>query len=486
MDAIYARQSVEKIGSLSIAGQIKLCRAKSSGEPLVYQDQGFSGKNTNRPSFQQMMTDVERGLISKIIVYRIDRFSRSLVDFYNLWEILQKRGVEFVSASEDFDTTTPMGKAMLSIIMVFAQLERETTAERVRDNYHQRTNLGAWPGGPAPYGFDLGKLPCTNGKLMSALIANEQAKTVLRIFRDYADTDTSLGSVARRLNSDGISAPRRNVWDNVSLSRILHNPVYVMADEEVYLFYSAKGVNVTNPPAEFDGAHAGLLTGKRDRSANKYNASNALRFSLANHLGFVPADLWLQCQYKLDNNRQLGGKGKGKHTWLSGLLKCAACGYSVKVNKDGNKYYLVCSGRSNLGICDQSIHVDLRELEAATAEELERLLAQCSNTASDPVIADQNLAQAVNEIDQKIDRLVSALAEGNVTAMNYINRKLKELDRERQALLDGQSKKHSRKKHLPDRLVFHDLSFEEKKLVAAQFIREIRLSANEAEVIWTV
>lgn len=486
MDAIYARQSVEKIGSLSIAGQIDLCRAKASGEPLIYQDQGFSGKNTNRPGFQQMMADVERGLISKIIVYRLDRFSRSLVDFYNLWEILKKHNVEFVSASEEFDTTTHIGTTLLSIVMVFAQLERETTAERVRDNYHHRAGLGAWPGGPAPYGFDLGKLPCSNGKLMSALIANEQAETVLRIFHEYAEPDASLGSVARKLNAEGIAAPQRNVWDNVSLSRILHNPIYVMADEEVYIYYSAKGVNVVNSLEEFDGVHAGLLTGKRNRGAGKYNAGSAQRFSLANHSGFVPPDLWLQCQYKLDTNRQLGGKGRGKHTWLSGLLKCAACGYSVKVNKDGSKYYLVCSGRSNLGICDQSIHVDLRELEAATAQELERLLAQCSNTASDPIVTDQNIAQAVNEIDQKIDRLVSALAEGNAPAMTYINRKLQELEQERQALLDGQSKKHSRKKRLPDRLVFHDLNFEEKKLVASQFIREIRLSVNEAEVIWAV
>ena len=150
MDAIYARQSVEKADSLSIQGQIDLCRQKAGKEVQIYPDKGYSGKNTNRPAFQRMMEDVERGQIQKIIVYRLDRFSRSIADFGRLWEILKQHDVEFVSINETFDTSTPMGRAMLNIIMVFAQLERETTAERVRDNYYQRAKLGAWPGGPAP------------------------------------------------------------------------------------------------------------------------------------------------------------------------------------------------------------------------------------------------------------------------------------------------------------------------------------------------
>ena len=146
LDAIYARQSVDKADSLSIQGQIDLCRQKVGTDHKVYQDKGYSGKNTNRPAFQQMMADVERGLVQKIIVYRLDRFSRSIADFGRLWEILRKHSVEFVSINETFDTSTPMGRAMLNIIMVFAQLERETTAERVRDNYYQRAKSGAWPG----------------------------------------------------------------------------------------------------------------------------------------------------------------------------------------------------------------------------------------------------------------------------------------------------------------------------------------------------
>lgn len=480
LDAIYARQSVEKADSLSIQGQIDLCRQKAGKEVQIYPDKGYSGKNTNRPAFQRMMEDVERGQIQKIIVYRLDRFSRSIADFGRLWEILKQHDVEFVSINETFDTSTPMGRAMLNIIMVFAQLERETTAERVRDNYYQRAKLGAWPGGPAPYGFAISKLPGPDGNLLPGLLPDERAPLVERIFQDYAMEGASLGSVARALNADGIPAPKRAVWDNVSLSRLLHSPLYVMADEDVYLYYQGKGLNFANRLEEFDGLHAGMVVGKRDRSAGKYQELKEQHFSLCAHYGLIPSALWLQCQYKLDTNRQLGGAGRGKHTWLSGLLKCGCCGYSVKVNRDKDKYYLICSGRSNLGLCDASIRVDLRELEASVEGELERLLAECPDTGAGPA-EDQETARSLVQIDQKIERLISALAESSELTMPYINRTIEKLERQRGELLERQAKLRKVARAKPEHL-----TFEQKKLVAAQFIEEIRLSGEMAEVVWSV
>lgn len=485
MDAIYARQSVDKADSLSIQGQIDLCRRETSEDVKVYQDKGFSGKNTNRPAFQQLMEDVEKGTIQKIVVYRLDRFSRSIADFGRLWEVLKSHGVEFVSINETFDTSTPMGRAMLNIIMVFAQLERETTAERVRDNYYQRVKLGSWPGGPAPYGFSIGRLPGTDGRLAPALIPNEDMAVVERIFTAYAMEGASLGSVARSLNADGIPAPKRPTWDNVTLSRTLHSPLYVMADEDIYLYYKAKGLQFANTLEDFDGLHAGMVIGKRDRSAGKYQDLKNQHFSLASHYGMIPSALWLACQYKLDENHQLGGKGRGKHTWLSGLMKCGSCGYSVKVNRDGKKFYLTCSGRSNLGLCSQSIHVDLRGLESSVAAELEHLLAQCPEDAVQPEEG-QELAQELTAIDQKIDRLMDALAESSDLAMPYVNRTISRLDEQRQALLNEQAERLSRPHPKLNHLKFEPLEFEQKKLVAAQFIKEIRLADDTATVLWNV
>lgn len=129
--AVYARQSLEKKNSISIESQIEFCKKVAGQELSVYLDRGYSGKNTHRPDFQRLLADVKDGKNEKLYVYRLDRFSRSVADFGKLWEILRAHNVEFVSINENFDTSTPMGRAMLHIIMVFAQLERETTAERV-------------------------------------------------------------------------------------------------------------------------------------------------------------------------------------------------------------------------------------------------------------------------------------------------------------------------------------------------------------------
>lgn len=486
MDAIYARQSVDKADSLSISGQIDLCGKQACENVKIYQDKGYSGKNTNRPAFQRMMADVEKGLVQKIIVYRLDRFSRSLADFSRLWEELQRHKVEFVSINESFDTSTPMGRAMLNIIMIFAQLERETTAERVRDNYYQRAALGSWPGGPAPYGFSLGRLP-SHGRMAPTLVANEQAETVSRIFYTYAQPETSLGSVARALNADGIPAPKRATWDNVTLSRLLHSPLYVMADEQVYLYYKGKGLIFANDLAAFDGLHGGMIVGKRSRAANKYSDLKDQHFSLANHAGFISSDLWLECQDKLNLNCQLKRSGRGKHTWLSGLLKCASCGYSVKVNRDGTKYYLVCSGRSNLGKCNQSIRIDLPALEENVAAELHTLLAQCPPVEIAQGLSNQDTAAALTQIERKIDRLIFALAESSDVSMKYINRELRRLEEERQTLLAEQERVRTDNKHKNlSSIQFDTLDFEQKKTVAAQFIKAIQLGTDCADVIWNI
>lgn len=197
-EAAYARQSVEKKNSLSIKGQLDLCtRTSGNSSLLMYSDQGYSGKNTDRPDFQRLLKDIKADKISKLYVYRLDRFSRSIADFGQLWNVLQAHSVEFVSVTENFDTSTPMGRAMLHIIMVFAQLERETTAERVKDNYDSRAALGSWPGGPAPYGYCNGRTSTGSPTLVPNM---EQLETVRRIFEKYAEEGATLKSVADMLN----------------------------------------------------------------------------------------------------------------------------------------------------------------------------------------------------------------------------------------------------------------------------------------------
>ena len=126
-DALYGRQSVDKKDSISVESQLDFCKYETHGQPYqTYTDKGFSGKNTNRPDFECMMRDIRAGRIKRVIVYKLNRISRSILDFANMMEVFQEYDVEFVSSTEKFDTSTPIGRAMLNICIVFAQLERET------------------------------------------------------------------------------------------------------------------------------------------------------------------------------------------------------------------------------------------------------------------------------------------------------------------------------------------------------------------------
>ena len=155
-DAIYARQSVDRIDSISVESQIEFCKKEVTGESYkVYTDKGYSGKNIDRPAFQDLLRDIEAGKVNRVIVYRLDRISRSVLDFANLIEVFQKNHVDFVSTMEKFDTSTPIGKAMLMIVMIFAQLERETIQQRFIDAYSSRSKRGFYMGGRVPFGFEL-------------------------------------------------------------------------------------------------------------------------------------------------------------------------------------------------------------------------------------------------------------------------------------------------------------------------------------------
>ena len=184
MIAVYARQSIDKKDSISIDTQIEYCRHEAANTDNIktYVDKGYSGKNTNRPAFEQMMSDISAGLITTVIVYRLDRVSRSIVDFADFINTLENKKTSFISATEKFDTSSPMGRAMLYIIAVFAQLERETIAQRIKDNYYERIKRGAVGGGPAPYGFTLAK-KTINGIKTTVYEPDKNLKNVVLMFK---------------------------------------------------------------------------------------------------------------------------------------------------------------------------------------------------------------------------------------------------------------------------------------------------------------
>lgn len=165
--AIYTRKSSEEGLELefnSLDAQFEACQAyilsqKAEGWVQVksrYDDGGFSGGNLERPGLKQLLADIQAGKVDIVVVYKIDRLTRSLMDFSKLVEIFDKHGVTFVSVTQSFNTTTSMGRLTLNVLLSFAQFEREVTGERIRDKVAASKKKGMWTGGCAPVGYNIG------------------------------------------------------------------------------------------------------------------------------------------------------------------------------------------------------------------------------------------------------------------------------------------------------------------------------------------
>ena len=163
-----------------------------------YDDGGFSGGNTDRPALQRLLEDVRAGKIDVIVVYKVDRLTRSLADFAKLVELFDKQNVSFVSVTQQFNTTTSMGRLTLNVLLSFAQFEREVTSERIRDKIAASKRKGLWVGGMAPLGYD------TKDRKIS--VNEAEADRVEIIFRSYLKLG-SLNKVMAELRKR-VSSPR--------------------------------------------------------------------------------------------------------------------------------------------------------------------------------------------------------------------------------------------------------------------------------------
>ncbi len=227
--AVYTRKSTEEGLDMefnSLDAQREACEAyvasqKPEGWVLVpdrYDDGGFSGGTLERPALKRLLADIEGGRIDVVVVYKIDRLSRSLMDFAKLVEVFDRCQVTFVSITQSFNTTTSMGRLTLNILLSFAQFEREVIGERVRDKIAASRARGLWMGGTPPLGYRV-----DNRKLA---IVDTEAAIVRMIFERFS----ALGSttvLARHLAAEGVTTRRGKPFDKRALSRILNNRVYL-------------------------------------------------------------------------------------------------------------------------------------------------------------------------------------------------------------------------------------------------------------------
>lgn len=440
-DAIYARQSVDKVDSISIESQIEYCKYETRGEPCrIFQDKGYSGKNIDRPEFQNMLTAIRRGEIKRVICYKLDRCSRSILDFANMMEELQRYDVQFVSCTEKFDTSSPMGRAMLNICIVFAQLERETIQQRVTDAYHARSQKGFYMGGRVPYAFKLEPYLIQGKKTSRYAICEDEAEILYQIYLHYSDPQVSVGDVVKILEESGIknSRSKDGHWSKSNIASIIKNPIYVKADIEVYHFFKNQGTNVLNEPDDFIGTNGCYLfadSGERRKTLSL----EGHKLVIAPHKGIVPSDIWLKCRRKCLNNKQVAKPLKAKNTWLAGKLKCPHCGYGLVIRKWKNNRYYMCSHRlNNIDACDgvgalmaDDIETIIFEALQAKIKEMGPLFGQAS-TYDSPKIGELKIKIAQYQKD--IENLISKVEMAEPTLMRYINEKIKDIDEKKESL----------------------------------------------------
>ncbi|MBQ3105265.1 MAG: recombinase family protein [Lachnospiraceae bacterium] len=382
--AIYSRKSKWSEKGESTENQIIMCKdyishvIKPEGDPdiRIYEDEGFSGKNSHRPAFLRMLKDMEQLRFDCLICYKLDRLGRNLPDLTRLMEQLERQRISFVSVKERFDTTTPIGKAMLYFSGVLAQMEREQIAERVKDNMFLLARSGRWLGGNTPYGFGTDTVwhrtaAEEKAKRYSILKENrEESILVGEIFRRYLLTG-SLCKTAEWLRRKGIRTRKGNLFTPSSLKDILRNPVYCCCDTVSRTFFEERGCRIfvdgglLLPGGEEDSCCEGeentqlpgwMAYGKSTSSPNKNTPTEYGQWVLApgNHRGIIPSREFIKVQQLLDDNCKKEAnfkRNRNTRAWLSGLLFCA-CGnamrpkYYGRVGTEGTKNYVyLCTGK---------------------------------------------------------------------------------------------------------------------------------------------
>lgn len=356
---VYARKSIHMDKSESIKNQILTCKNYitsnypdvSEDEIKVYTDDGFSGKDTNRPRYELMMQDISTSKNGYLVCYKLDRVSRSISDFSNLINDLSAKKVNFVSVKEQFDTTTICGRAMMYIFALFAQIERETIAERVRDGMMMLAKTGRWLGGNIPLGFDVGKKENAGAdgtnKKSSYLKPNDYMETVKLIFEKYLEHG-SVCRINKQFFDEGIKTLNGVNYSHISIREILRNPVYCTADAQSYEYFSQKGCkNIFFEKKDFYKKRGLMAYNRHSGSSSSSNPISDWIVALADHDGIIPGKDWVKVQNMLDLKRKPTRKRK-HNSLLSGIIYCKNC--DVRMNsslhsKVNEKFKYVCKNK---------------------------------------------------------------------------------------------------------------------------------------------
>lgn len=448
--AIYPRKSVYRDNSDSVQVQVQLCKDYANilyhDVPLDFRiydkDEGFSGKNTNRPSYKELMQDVIHNEIDTVMVYRLDRISRNVQEFSAMYSIFQKHNVSFVSVKESFDTTTPMGRTVMYILAAFAQLERENTSERVADSMLALGASGKWTGGTLPCGFTSVRKKEGKKEHSYLVIDPSSIGLVKKLYQLFLE-GYSITGVERYCRDNGIRSPRGQFLGSSQIHAILSNPVYCQNSLDAYFYLREVGCSLPDQIL-FDGRKGLIGYGRTKTSADaqRTQARSNWTISIGIHDPVIPAADWIAVQKRLGINKSIR-TAKYDCGLLKGVLRCK-CGARmdirtyVKNNIQFSYYYCADMARQGKQKCnsdyirvdsvDQSFLAQLRKLRLNPAS---LKLRKSSEELPDA----KSLRNNIRALDDSIHNLTAALEQAlDTAAAGYIIQKISGLDKEKHAL----------------------------------------------------
>ena len=505
--ALYARRSVANLNSISTETQVEYCKAMikpdERGEKiLTFVDNGFSGGNTDREGFQKMMQKIEQGKITKVIVYRLDRISRSLSDFVNILATFKKYGVEFCSTQEAFDTGSPYGELIVKILAVFAEFERNSIIQRVTQAYEHRSSMGFYMGGRKPYGFELEPTVINNVKTKKLSPIPEEIEQIQYIYDTYAVEQVSLGRLLKNLVENDIKPLSGGGWTTAKLSTIIKNPIYVRADNRGYEYFQMHNAEIISPPEAFDGIHGIQIYGKTKHEPDNSDWSD-IKVVVMTHEGVVDSDVWLKSQNKLARNKQIKNAVSNKTSWLGGKIICGRCGRTMTTikGKTGSgeiRRYFTCTGKTHFKDCKGTKGTIYAEsLEDMVYTEIANKLETLKTIRTS---SKKNLLPEINELRNKLksielsqNKIADMLMqpEANADLIEIMSQRATKLKAERTDLLlkieELENAEIDVKEAINLSKKWKTASFEEKRGVSGILINRIIIDENgNAEIIWNI
>lgn len=432
----------------------------------VFEDEGFSGKNLSRPEFQRMLSLARKKKCDCVVCYRLDRISRNVSDFSSLMDEFDHLKITFICIKEQFDTSTPMGRAMMYIASVFAQLERETIAERIRDNMMLLARTGRWLGGNTPLGFQSTEVATEtiDGKVKKSFKlkpCEQELDTVRVIFRKYREL-RSLTKMETYLLQNGFKTRQGKDFSTISVREILANPVYCVADQTAYDYFTKMEADVCceKSGVQFDGTY-GIAAYNRTANDGKLQSKNPMSewiITVGRHPGIIPSREWIEVQEIAKSNqpKPFAGRVQNSSSLLSGLLVCAKCGSFLRPRVNSNKRrdehgnqtfaYLCDKKKKSRGtLCDLP-NINGNQLDKIVCEEilkyededsligrkLKSLKKQTKGAATSSQIALDTVQTQIQSKKDEIDKLIRILSQSDLrgSLLEYTSQKVDQLDRD--------------------------------------------------------